>query len=420
MSSIIYEIVFIKMRFEEMKFDFNTYTKDYIDADVIKTYAAKTTSVKKKFEINCDELKWYHMNEYVDNMELKEMIELGKQLKETTDVLLVIGIGGSYAGAHAIYDALKPYFHRTHPEILFLGTNLSSRYLQDLFVYLKDKRVSMNVISKSGNTMETMITYQILMTMMQKRYSKKELKKRIFITTNIHQGKLLESAKKYGYRTFFVPDHISGRYSVLTPVALFPMAVAGFDIISFLTGAKEGRMHLNYASIYAMVRTIFFKRERMVEAFTIYEPKLAMFTEWLKQLFAESEGKDCKGILPIGVMNPRDLHSLGQFISEGNPILFETVLKIEDGPDLFLPKYQEHLREINHLVLDKVCEAHKLSGCPSNVITIESLDEYHLGEACMFFMMAAALSAYLIDVDPFTQPGVETYKELLAKELRVL
>lgn len=403
-----------------MQFDFNTYTREYIDSDTIKHYANKVSSIKKKFEEHTKELEWYHMSEYVDNTELKEILEIATSLKETTDVLLVVGIGGSFMGASAMIEAMRPYFKKNEPEILFIGTTLSSNYYSDLIHYLKDKRVSMNVISKSGTTMETITTYQILMGMMEKRYTKKELRKRIYITTNIHTGKLLDIAKTNGYRTFFVPDAISGRYSILTPVALFPMAVAGIDILEFLTGAKEGRMHLNYASIYAMVRTIFFERERVVEAFTVYEPKLATFLEWLKQLFAESEGKDCKGILPISVMNPRDLHSLGQFISEGNPILFETVLKVEAGKSLMLEKYHEELTDINHLVLNKVCEAHEKVGSPSNIVSIEELTPYHMGEMAMFFMMSAAISAYLIDVNPFNQPGVETYKELIAQELRVL
>lgn len=403
-----------------MEFDFNTFTRDYIDSTVIKSYTNKVSSIKKKFLEHTKELEWYHMSEYVDNAELKEILKIASELRETTDVLLVIGIGGSFIGASAVIEAMRPYFKKNEPEILFIGTTLSSKYYSDLMNYLKDKRVSMNVISKSGTTMETMITYQILMGMLEKRYSKKELKKRIYITTNIHSGKLLDIAKTNGYRTFFIPDAIGGRYSILTPVALFPMAVAGIDILEFLTGAKEGRMHLNYASIYAMVRTIFFKRERVVEAFTAYEPKLATFLEWLKQLFAESEGKDCKGILPISVINPRDLHSLGQFISEGNPILFETVLKVEAGKPFLLEKYHEELTDINHLVLNKVCEAHQKTGSPSNIISIEELTSYHMGEMVMFFMMSAAISAYLFDVDPFDQPGVETYKELITQELRVL
>lgn len=403
-----------------MEFDFNTYTRDYIDSTVIKSYTNKVSSIKKKFLEHTKELEWYHMSEYVDNAELKEILKIASELRETTDVLLVIGIGGSFIGASAMIEAMRPYFKKNEPEILFIGTTLSSKYYSDLMNYLKDKRVSMNVISKSGTTMETMITYQILMGMLEKRYSKKELKKRIYITTNIHSGKLLDIAKTNGYRTFFIPDAIGGRYSILTPVALFPMAVAGIDILEFLTGAKEGRMHLNYASIYAMVRTIFFKRERVVEAFTTYEPKLATFLEWLKQLFAESEGKDCKGILPISVINPRDLHSLGQFISEGNPILFETVLKVEAGKSFLLEKYHEELTDINHLVLNKVCEAHQKTGSPSNIISIEELTSYHMGEMVMFFMMSAAISAYLFDVDPFDQPGVETYKALITQELRVL
>ena len=306
-----------------MKFDFNTYTSDYIDADEIKKYASKMSEIKKKFETNDLELKWFQMSEYVDNIELKEMLDIAESLKENTDVLLVIGIGGSYMGSKAILNALKPYFKKTDIEILYVGNSLSSLYFKDLIEYLKDKRVSVNVISKTGDTVETILTFELVMKMMRNRYSKKELKRRVFVTTNIHNGRLLREAKENGYRTFFIPDSIPGRYSCLTSATLFPLAVAGVNIIEYLKGAKEGRMLINYASIYAMVRHIMYNKDKVVEAFTVYEPKLDYYCEWLKQLFAESEGKDCKGILPISIINTRDLHSLGQFIADGNPILFE-------------------------------------------------------------------------------------------------
>jgi len=402
-----------------MNFDFNTYTTDYISPE-IKKYAGKMSEIKHKFEMNLDELEWFQMGEYVDNMELKEMKEIAKNLKENTDVLLVVGIGGSYMGSKAILSALKPYFGSTGISIIYVGTSLSSLYYEDLMKYLADKRVSINVISKSGNTMETVTMYQLLMKMMKKRYSKKELRKRIFITTNIHDGKLLEEAKENGYRTFFIPDNIPGRYSILTPAALFPLAVADIDIIEFLKGAKEARLYVNHASIYAMIRKIMFDKDKTVEAFCVYEPKLMYFTEWLKQLFAESEGKDCKGILPISVVYTRDLHSLGQFIAEGNPILFETIFDVEKTTTVMLEKYNEPLEDINHMVATEVCVAHQETGCPSNLITIEELTEYHLGEACMFFMIAASMSAYLVGVNPFDQPGVKMYKDLVARNLRVL
>lgn len=403
-----------------MNFDFNTYTKDFISSDEIKKYASKMGEIKHKFETNVKELEWFQMGEYIDNMELKEIKEIAKSLKENTDVLLVVGIGGSYMGSKAILSALKPYFGKDAITIIYVGTSLSSLYYEDLLNYLQDKRVSMNVISKSGNTMETITMYQLLMKMMKKRYSKKELRKRIFLTTNIHEGKLLDEAKENGYRTFFIPDNIPGRYSIFTPVSLFPLAVADIDIIEFLKGAKEARMYLNHASIYAMVRKIMFDKEKIVEAYCVYEPKLYYFTEWLKQLFAESEGKDCKGILPTSVVYTRDLHSLGQFIAEGNPILFETIFDVETTTTVMLEKYNEPLEDINHMVATEVCVAHQETGCPSNFITIPKLTEYHLGEACMFFMIAAAMSAYLFEVNPFDQPGVKLYKDLVGRNLRVL
>ena len=403
-----------------MKFDFNTYTKDFIDADEIKKYALKTSEIKKKFEAGLEELTWFQMTDYVKDEELREILTLAKMVREESDIFLIVGIGGSYMGAKAMLHALRPYFQDTLPEIIFVGNSLSSDYLNDLMRHLKDKRVSVNVISKSGNTMETILTFQHIYAFMREKYSKRELRKRLFITTNHHGGKLWQLAETNKYPRFIIPEAIGGRFCIFTPVVLFPMAVAGLDIMKFLQGGKEGRMYLSYASIYAMVRHILFEKEKTVEAFSVYEDKLRYVIEWMKQLFAETEGKECQGILPITVFHTQDLHALGQFIQEGNPIIFETILEVENTSTVALKKYHSSMNEINHLVRTKVCEAHMTTGCPSNLITLERIDAKTMGELSMFMMMSAAISGYLFGINPFDQPGVSKYKELVAQSLRTL
>lgn len=312
-----------------MEFDFNTYVKKLVKKEEINEYSKELDTIKEKFYRGLNELCWYDMNKYVDNKELKKMLNLASELRRISDVILIIGIGGSSMGAQALIQAMSPYFKKSRPEIIFVGTDLSSEYLIDLQHYLKEKDVSINVISKSGNTMEVLTVFELFQSWMYKKYSEDEVKRRIVVTTSSYDGKLAYYATKHEYHKFHIPNVISGRYSILTPATLLPMALAGLDIISFLKGAKEGRMYLNQAGIYAMLRRIFFDQGKVIEGFAIYEPKLSKFVEWTKQLFAESEGKEHKGILPIKLIYTRDLHSLGQFIQEGNPIVFETVISID-------------------------------------------------------------------------------------------
>lgn len=403
-----------------MKFDFNTYTKEYVDSEKIKSYTVKTTLIKQKFEEQIDDLKWYHMNEYIDNEELKEFLEIKEELSSNTDIILVIGIGGSYSGTKAIFDCLSNPFSKTHPKVMFIGTTLSSDYLSELFTYLKDKRVSVIAISKSGNTMEVLTTLSITLSYMKNKYSKKEIRRRVFVITNIHKGKLLEISKTEGYRTYFIPDEIGGRYSLFTPVTLFPMALAGFDIISFLKGAKEGRMHINYASIYAMIRSIMYESEKVVEAITIFNPKYSSLVKYLIQLFSETEGKNQKGLLPIELVYPRDLHSLEQFMIEGTPLFFKTLITVEENSELIAPNYDLSFSKIEEVLIKSVNQVHVENAIPTNHIKLEKMNEYHIGELLMFFMMSAAMSGYLLDIDPFDQPGVEHYKARLKDELEKL
>ncbi len=403
-----------------MEFDFNTYVKKLVKKEEMNEYSKELDSIKEKFYRGLNELCWYDMNKYVDNKELKKMMNLALELRRISDVILIIGIGGSSMGAQALIQAMSSYFKKSRPEIIFVGTDLSSEYLIDLQHYLKEKDVSINVISKSGNTMEVLTVFELFQSWMYKKYSDEEVRRRIVVTTSSYDGKLAYYATKHEYHKFHIPNVISGRYSILTPATLFPMVLAGLDIISFLKGAKEGRMYLNQAGIYAMLRRIFFDQGKVIEGFAIYEPKLSKFVEWTKQVFAESEGKDHKGILPIKLIYTRDLHSLGQFIQEGNPIVFETVISIDRTRTFKVDKYQETLSNINHTVEKSVCQAHLDGGCPTLIIKIGGLDEHSFGELAMFFMMSAAMSSYLFHVNPFDQPGVTKYKEIVGQSLRNL
>ncbi|MBS7021477.1 MAG: glucose-6-phosphate isomerase [Firmicutes bacterium] len=403
-----------------MEFDFNTYVKKVVKKEEIQKYTEELESIKEKFHKSLPELCWYDMKRYVDNKELKKLISLANDFRCISDVILIIGIGGSSMGAQAMIQALSPYIKKSHPEIIFVGTDLSSEYLIDLQKYLQNKDVTINVISKSGNTMEVLTVFELFHSWMYKKYSDEEVKRRIVVTTSSYDGKLAYYATKYQYQKLNIPSQISGRYSILTPATLFPMALAGFDIVEFLKGAKEGRMMINQAGIYAMLRRIFFEQGKMIEGFAVYEPKLSHFVEWIKQLFAESEGKDKKGIFPMKLIYTRDLHSLGQFIQEGNPIIFETILSVDRTRTFQVEKYNETLSTINHTVEKSVCLAHLEAGCPSLFVKFDGLEEHSLGEAVMFFMISAAMSSYLFHVNPFNHPGVTKYKDIVGEKLKNL
>ena len=240
---------------------------------------------------------------------------------------------------------------------------------------------------------------------------------RIVITTDRKEGALRKIANKEGYFTFEIPKTIGGRFSVFTPGGLLPLAVAGIDILQLLEGFMDGVEYLPMAIDYAVTREALYKKNKYIEAFTVYNPKLYYFTEWLKQLFAETQGKNDKGILPISNVNTRDLHSIGQFLQEGNPIIFETVIGVEKAPVIQIAKYNKTLHDINRIAEEKVCIAHYKDNTPSNVISIEELNEYNLGELIRFFMTASIAGAILMDINPFDQPGVEKYKELVKEAL---
>ena len=399
-----------------IKTDFNKYTSKFING-VDKSKFRKQEK-KAISEIVSGNLSYFNdINSFVSREELNNIINVANYVRDNCDVFLVMGIGGSYMGSKAIMEALLPTFVKPKPEIIFLGTDLSSDYYKEVIEYIKDKEVILNIISKSGNTLEPNIAFEVISYIMEGKYSKEQLLDRVIITTDSKEGSLRKLANEEGYYTFEIPQKIGGRFSIFTPVGLFPLAVAGIDILNLLEGFIGGEDYIPLAVDYAVTREALFKKGKQVEAFTVYNPKMYYFTEWLKQLFAETQGKAEKGILPISNVNTRDLHSMGQFLQEGNPIIFETVIGIENASVIKIAKYDKTLNEINKIAQEKVCAAHYKDKTPSNLISIDVLDEYNLGELVRFFFTAAITGAILIDVNPFDQPGVEKYKQLIAESL---
>ncbi len=390
-----------------MKFDFETYMKS-INFD---RYKYQIESIMK--ELNDDDMTdWCDIPMCVSESEIKDIIKTSKEIRKKCDCFIVVGIGGSFLGAKMVISALSNYFEQKDCEILFAGTSLSSDYLSNLIDYVKDKDICLNLISKSGSTLEPNLAFDALIEVMKEKYD--DISDRIFITTDKNKSPLLDLAKKEGYKRFNVPEHIGGRYSVLTPVGLLPIAVAGFDIRKLLKGASE--CDQKQALKYAIIRHELYMSRKSIESFTFYDEKLLDFGEWLKQLFAETQGKSGRGILPISVLNTRDLHSLGQYFQEGDKILFETVFNIQNKAKINT-KYNKTLNEINNIAVDAVAKAHYENEVYSSIITIDKLDEYTLGYLIYFFELAAATGGYLLYVNPFDQPGVGKYKELILEGL---
>ena len=392
-------------------FDFNKYLqkKDF------NKYQDKIDKIKKHLNNDTKLLDWYNLDKCISKEEIDKIKKLSTNIRNICDTFIVVGIGGSFLGAKAVIDSLDSYFSKRKPEIIFAGTNLSGEYLTNLLSYLEDKNIVINVISKSGNTLETKITFDLLYQFMQKKYSKEQLKERIIITTDKEEGYLRNFAKENDFISFDVPREIGGRFSVLSTVGLLPIAVMQKDIIKLLKGARN--TNIDMAIKYATIRDILYREGKVIESFTYYEPKLETFVEWLKQLFAETQGKNKKGILPIGCSNSRDLHSLGQFYQDGNPIIFETVIGVKKDYNIKANIKNYTVDYINKIVLDKVAEAHLKAGIESNIIYLDEINEETLGELIYFFEIAAASGAYLLDVYPFDQPGVNEYKNLINANL---
>ena len=370
-----------------------------------------------------DFLGWLNLK--VDDEELTRIKNAAEKIKSTSDVLIVIGIGGSYLGARAVIDALSNNFREK--KVLFAGNNLSPDYLNDLLDYIDDKRVCLNVISKSGTTIEPAISFKILREYMEKKYGE-EAKERIFVTTDKEKGVLKEIANQKGYETFVVPDDIGGRYSVFTAVGLLPIAAAGIDVDRLLAGVyaaeeKYSTLENNSCYEYAVVRNVLYKEGKKVELLANYEPKLHYIIEWWKQLFGESEGKDLKGIFPAGVDFTTDLHSMGQYIQEGERHLFETVIDIQNPYRDIILEADENaidklgylngktMNEANHSAMQGTIIAHVNGNVPNILIQLDKLDEENIGELLYFFEKACGISGYILGVNPFNQPGVEAYKK---------
>ena len=389
--------------------------------------------------IGAEYLGWLELPLDEHELLLNSIRDIAFEVRNRSTVFIVIGVGGSYLGTKAIHEALKPYFgtDSTYPEIIYAGQNMSGAYLKQLLRYIEDKEVFINVISKSGTTTEPAIAFRVLRSYMEERYGR-EANGRIVVTTDSEKGALKELAEEKGYRSFLIPNDIGGRYSVLTAVGLFPLAVAGVDIRALLSGAKQAAFDLleedleqNSAYRYAVARQILYAKGYTIELLASFEPSLKYLHEWWKQLFGESEGKGKKGIFPASVSFSTDLHSVGQYIQDGRRFLFETLLHFEDvGDDQHIPYDTEDrdglnylvdrsLNDINAISKEGTALAHSEGGVPVLKIELAKLDEFHLGYLIYFFMKSCAMSAYLSGVNPFDQPGVEAYKskmfELLGK-----
>lgn len=374
-------------------------------------------------------------NDY-DKEEFARIKTCAQKIQNDSDVFVVCGIGGSYLGARAAIEMINGLYAQKKPEIIFMGNTFSSSYIAQVMDYIKDKEVSVNVISKSGTTTETSIAFRILKQFMEGKYGE-DAKHRIYATTDKARGTLKALADKEGYETFVIPDDIGGRFSVITPVGLLPIAVAGIDIDEIMKGLHDGMgeygdadLDKNPAYRYAVARRILQNEGYDVELFVNYEMQMQMIAEWWKQLFGESEGKDGKGILPDSVCNSTDLHSLGQFVQDGKKVLFETNLYVEKPMiDLTFPGDDENLDNMNYLAGKSIDWVNKMAakgtlqaheetgGVPNIIITMPDMSAYSFGNMCMFYFKAIAMTTLMNDSNPFNQPGVEVYKKNMFKLL---
>ena len=379
-----------------------------------------------------DFLGWLDLPVNYDKEEFARIKEAAKKIREDSDVLLVAGIGGSYLGARAVVEAVKGLYHNDTEDglkIYFCGNTISPTYMNDIIKVTKGKRFSINVISKSGTTTETALAFRVLRKLLEDSVGPEEANKRIYATTDRAKGTLKQLADAQGWPTFVVPDDVGGRYSVLTAVGLLPIACAGIDIDALMKGAADAREAYsvcskdNDAYRYAMTRNILYRKGKVVETLAAFEPDFTMMNEWYKQLFGESEGKDQKGLMPTSCIFSTDLHSMGQFLQDGSRTMFETYVDIKNTrEDFYIEPLEgnfdglnfladQNMSVVNRKAMEGTILAHNDGGVPIGVIEVDSLDAYNVGYLIYFFWKACAVSGYLLSVNPFDQPGVESYKK---------
>ena len=381
-----------------------------------------------------DFLGWLDLPENYDKEEFSRILSAADRIKKSCDILVVIGIGGSYLGARAVIEFVKsPLYNNVKkdtPDVYFAGNSISTAALTELLALCKGKDICVNVISKSGTTTEPAVAFRVFRALLEEKYGVDGARERIFVTTDKARGTLKQFSTERGYETFVVPDDVGGRFSVLTAVGLLPIAVAGISVTDLMAGAAKAREELlnndvenNIALRYAMYRNIFYRQGKVAEVMVSYEPCAAMLNEWWKQLYGESEGKDGKGLLPDSVIFSTDLHSLGQFIQDGTRTMFETVLSIEDmGVQFEIPNDEANIDGLNFLSgreLDFVNKqamlgtllAHNDGGVPNLLLELADRSAYSMGYLIYFFELACAVSGYTLGVNPFNQPGVESYKK---------
>ena len=412
-----------------------------IDEKEIMKYKSQVENIHKDLHRRAgdedDFVGWLELPTNYDKEEFERIKKAAEKIRKESDVLLVIGIGGSYLGARAVIDALNSSFvnlqkeeKRKYPMIFYVGNNLSPNYINELIEILEDKDFSVNVISKSGTTTEPAIAFRIFREILENKYGIDEARSRIYVTTDKERGALKTLSEMEGYERFIVPDNAGGRYSVLSAVGLLPIATAGVDIDKLMNGARiaqekysDSDLKYNECYRYAIARNILYKSDKLIEVLVNYEPKLHYFTEWWKQLYGESEGKDRKGIFPAGVDYTTDLHSMGQYVQDGRRNLFETVINVKKpNLNIRLNADDDNLDGLNYLAgkdldyvnkkaMEGTVEAHVSGGVPNIMITIDELNEENIGELIYFFELSCGISGNILGVNPFNQPGVEEYKK---------
>ncbi len=403
-------------------------------AATAKDVRAAYGTVERRDGAGNDFLGWLDLPEAYDKEEFARILSAADRIKKSCDILVVIGIGGSYLGARAVIEFVKsPLYNNVKkdtPDVYFAGNSISTAALTELLALCEGKDICVNVISKSGTTTEPAVAFRVFRALLEKKYGVDGARERIFVTTDKARGTLKQFSTERGYETFVVPDDVGGRFSVLTAVGLLPIAVAGISVTDLMAGAAKAREELlnndvenNVALRYAMYRNVFYRQGKVAEVMVSYEPCAAMLNEWWKQLYGESEGKDGKGLLPDSVIFSTDLHSLGQFIQDGTRTMFETVLSIEDmGVQFEIPNDEANIDGLNFLSgreLDFVNKqamlgtllAHNDGGVPNLLLELADRSAYSMGYLIYFFELACAVSGYTLGVNPFNQPGVESYKK---------